>query len=247
MGIGYVVRMFNKYSVLVAGMRGRGKDMLFANVIARRNKPYISNTDYGGQFIPFDYKKLDVGQNTYDDFITGNVKYYHYPYEDGTDIYLADIGVYFPSQYCNELNRKYPQMATLQSLLRHLGKAGFHANVQNPNRTYDKIREHYDKFILCRSCHVFGKLVFQKITVYEDYESFQKRVPVFPLRKPIINLNRRFMWEMQHTNYLISHGEIKNKILIYWNKSKYNTRVFKEILENGKKTEDDKKNSMPAL
>lgn len=236
MNIKWVCKLFKKYSVSVSGMRGRGKDMLFANVIVRRDEPYVSNTNYGGKYIPFDYSKIDIAMNTYHNFITGDLNYYEWPYEDGTDIYLSDIGVYFPSQYCNELNKRYPQLATCQSLLRHLGKAGFHSNGQTPNRTYDKIREHYDKFILCNFCKVlFGKIVLQKITIYDRYESFEKRAPVFPLRKPVFNADRRFQWEMQYANYLIAHGEIKSHWLIYINKSNYDTRVFKEMLLNGKK------------
>ena len=34
-----------------------------------------------------------------------------HPYPDGTDIYLSDAGIYFPSQFCSELNREYPFMA----------------------------------------------------------------------------------------------------------------------------------------
>lgn len=231
-----IVRLFKHYSVQVAGMRGRGKDMLFANVIARRNEPYVSNTDYGGQFIPFDYDKIDIGLNTYKNFIEGNVNFYEWPYDEGVDVYLSDIGVYFPAQYCNELNKLYPQMATFQALVRHCSNGGFHCNSQTPNRVWLQIREQYDKFLLCNFCKVFfGKLVIQKITLYDRYESFEKRAPVFPLKKPIFNAERRFQWEMQYANYLIAHGEIKSHWLIYFNKSNYNTRLFKEMLRNGKK------------
>jgi len=236
MNIRKLCRLFKKYSYLVCGMRGRGKDILFANITCRRKEPYISNTDYGGKWLPFEYEKLNCGNNTYDNFITGDILYYETPYEDGTDIYLADIGVYFPAQYCNELNRKYPQMATLQALLRHIQNASFHANVQAPHRAWDKIREHYDKFLMCEECYVlFHKLVIQEITIYERYKSFEDHVPPFPLRKPLFSPERRFQWEMLHTNYLISHGEIKRYRLIYFNKSKYCTRIFKEMMKNGRK------------
>lgn len=236
MNIKKLVRLFKRYSVQVCGMRGRGKDMLFGNIIARRNEPYISNTNYGGKFIPFDYDKLDVGLNSYHNFISGNLNYYEWPYADGIDIYLADIGVYFPAQYCNELNKRYPQMSTLQALIRHLGNSGFHCNVQRPGRAWLNIREHYDKFVCCNFCKVFfGKVVLQKITIYDRYDSFEQNAPVFPLRKPIFNANRRFQWEMQYANYLIAHGNIKSHWMLYWNKAKYDTRIFKEMLKNGKK------------
>jgi hypothetical protein len=146
---------------------------------------------------------------------------------------MPDSGVYFPSQYCNELNKKYPQMPMVQALIRHLGLAGWHTNVQCSGRLWDKIREHYDNFIMCKGCLVIGKLVFQKVVVYDRYEAFSKDVPPFPLRKPLFNMDRRFQYEIQRTNYLITHGEIKSHLLIYFNRSKYNTRVFKEMMENG--------------
>lgn len=236
MRIRKIVRIFKRYSVFVTGMRGRGKDMLMGNIVCRRDEPYISNTDYGGNFHPFDYAKLELGMNTYKNFITGDINFYEWPYADGTDIYLSDAQVYFPSHYCNELNKAYPQMPMLQQLFRHVAAAGFHANCQTPNRLWDKIREHYDKFLLCNWCHVFfGKIVIQKITLYDRYEAFEKRVPPFPLRKPMFNQNRIFQWKMQQANYVISHGEIQSHLLIYWNKSKYDTRLFKELLLNGKK------------
>lgn len=110
MNIKSICKLYDYSSVCITGMRGRGKDMLTANVIMRRKKPYISNVYYGENkqvtYYPFDYSKLDLN-STYDDLIKGLQKYYVYPYPDKTDVYLSDIGVYFPSQYCNELNRKY--------------------------------------------------------------------------------------------------------------------------------------------
>lgn len=235
MGLGRIIRLFKNGSVLVCGVRGAGKDMLFSNVCIRRKLPYVGSTDYGGQFQMFDYSKIDLNGNTYDDFIRGTVKYFEWPYEDGTDFYMPDSGVYFPSQYCNELNKKYPQLPLVQALIRHLGLANWHTNVQRPNRVWDKIREHYDNFIMCKWCCVFGKLVVQKVIVYDRFEAFSKDVPPFPLKRPILNMDRRFQYEIQRTNYLISHGVIKPHILIYFNKSSYNTRAFKEMMLNGKK------------
>lgn len=68
------------------------------------------------------------------------MKAYEYPYPDGTDIYIADAGIYFPSQFCNELNRDYKYFPTFMALTRHLGEANVHFNVQNLNRVWDKIR-----------------------------------------------------------------------------------------------------------
>lgn len=234
MGLRKIIKVFEKGSVYVCGKRGTGKDLLFANVVVRRKKPYVSMTDYGGQFIPFDYSAIDLNGNTYDDFIRGTLKPFKWPYEDGTDFYMPDSGVYFPSQYCNELNKKYPSVPMVQALIRHLSLAGWHSNCQAPMRVWDKIREQYDNFIMCKGCFWVGPFVIQKIIVYDRFEAFSKNVPVFPLPKPLFNRDRMFQYQIQKANYLIAHGEIKSHILIYRNKSKYNTRAFKEMLENAK-------------
>lgn len=233
-----IIRMFEDGNTCVCGLRGRGKDMLMGNVIVRRGLPYVSQVNYGGKHIPLDMKVLEVSGNTYKDFITGNIKKYVYPYEDGTDIYISDVGVYFPSQYCSELNKAYGQIAVFQALSRQLGKCNFHFNAQNLNRCWDKIREQSDQYILCRKCIVlFGKIVIQLGTIYDRAESAQNRQkPLLLPRSKIGGKEYRLQREVARANFEASHGTVKNFILLYWNKSNYNTRIFKEILENGKET-----------
>lgn len=227
-----ILKLFEKGNVSVAGLCGSGKDMLFANVVARRKKPYISNTNYGGKWIPFDPSVLNVN-NTYKNFITGKLNHYSYPYPDGIDFYIADCGVYFPAQYCNELNRDFGYLATFIALIRHLSHGGrFHTNTQSYNRVFDKLREQSDLYITCKWCKVFLGFVIQKVVIYERYQSAVDRVPPFCLKRPWLNPDRIQQWEIQNNNYQISHGYVKPRILIYRNKSKYNTHVFKEMLEN---------------
>lgn len=229
-----IVRMFEDGNVCVCGLRGRGKDLLMANVAIRRKLPYVCNVDYGGVRYKFNPMYYDCGKNTYKNFIAGKVNKYVYPWEDGTDIYISDAGVYFPSQYCNELNRDYGYFASFMALSRHLGECNVHFNAQNLNRVWDKIREQSDQYIMVNGAFVlFGKIVLQKVTLYELYDSALKRVPPFRLRKPFFNADRRYQWEIQKSQYDIAHGSIQSKILIYWHKSNYNTRFFKEVLENG--------------
>lgn len=227
-----IIKLFKKGNVSVCGLRGTGKDMLFANVIARRGERYISNTNYGGDYIPFDPSILDC-KNTYHNFLEGQLNHYVYPYDDGIDLYLADGGVYMPSQYQGELCKYYGHIPVYMALSRHLGDCNVHYNVQNLNRMWDKIREQSDLYIRTIWCKVFfGKIVLQRVILYEKYESAVNRVPVFRLRRPLLNPDRLQMWEIQKTNYDIAHGSVKPRLLLYINKSSYNTRVFKEMLEN---------------
>lgn len=229
-----IIRLFESGNVSVYGLRGRGKDMLMANVAVRRNKPYISNVSYGGVHYPFEPKMFECGGNTYKDLISGKVKKYVYPFSDGVDIYISDAGIYFPAQYCNELNRDYKQWPMFMALSRHLGDCNVHCNSQSLNRVWDKIREQSDIYIRCMWCKVlFHKIVFQRVYIYERYDSAANCVPLFDLKRPLLNPTRRLTYDLAKQSYLISHGKIEARTLIYVNRSNYDTRRFKEVFSNG--------------
>lgn len=235
-----IIRLFDEGNVCVCGLRGRGKDMLFANVVQRRKLPYVSNVDYGGEHFAFVPLQFDCGRNTFEEFISGELYPYDFPFADGTDLYISDAGVYFPSQYQGDLVKKYGFFCTFMALSRHLGDCNVHFNVQNLNRCWDKIREQSDIYIMCNFCHVFfGKFVLQRVTLYELYDSAVRRVPPFRLKKPWLNRDRRFQWECQKQQYDISYGKIRSGLLLYKNRSDYNTRLFKEMLHNGTKKHDE--------
>lgn len=237
-----IIKLFEDGNVCVTGLRGRGKDMLMSNVVVRRKLPYVCNVNYDGRpsrrkakrstFRPFNPLDYDT-HNTYDDFITGTVKPYVYPHQDGTDIYISDAGVYFPSQNCSELNKKYGGFVTFMALSRHLGVCNVHSNAQNLNRIWDKIREQSDSYITCNWCFVFLGLVFQIVTLYENYDSCVKRVPPFRMKRPLLNKDRQQQYEIAYTNFVTSYGKIRRGILLYRNKSKYDTRIFKSMMSEG--------------
>lgn len=160
-GLRYICRIFKKGNTLTCGPIGSGKDMMIANVVVRRDQEYVSNVDYGGSFIKFDPTVFDVGKNTFKNFLTNDVKKYVYPYNDGADIYISDGGVYFPSQHCSDLNKMFPYFPTFFALVRQLGNARIHTNVQAIPRIWDKIREQsQDYFIRCLWCKVFSATLF---------------------------------------------------------------------------------------
>ena len=238
-----IIKMFEDGNVCVTGLVGTGKDLLIANVIKRRKKPYISNIDYGDAYAPLDFKKLDLGCNSYTDFIDSTLSRYEFPYSRHTDIYLSDAGVYFPAQYCNELNKRYPYLASFMSLIRHTAQSRFHINVQNLNRVYDKIREQSDLYIRCRRCFYIPiiNLVFQQITIYDKYDSCVNRVK--PCRVPLFSFNAaaRASLDVYRDNFYNTHGSVKNRILIYFNRSKYDTHYFGKLLKEANYEKDDKK------
>lgn len=241
-------KLFEKHSVAVSGEKGSGKDVLFANVIARRKQRcYISNMNYKitnkiakKRFIRLNLDKLLIN-NKYDNFIKDQLNQYIYPYQEGIDIYISDCGVYFPSQYCNELNAKYKEFPGFMALSRHLGKCWVHTNCQAPNRVWDKIREQSSRFINCRSCLVlFGTLVIMRIRIYERYQSFVDQVQ--PFRAPFsLNKDKMALYAQERVSYENSHGLIKSRLVIGFHKAKYDDNHFKDLLEGGVSYEEKSK------
>lgn len=234
-----IVRMFEDGNVCVCGLRGTGKDVLTGNVIARRKQPYISNLDYtdGENYQPLDFDKIDVGKNTYKDLISGDVKYYAFPYKQGSDIYVSDAGIYLPAQYCNELNKQHPYLPTYFALSRQVSHNNFHVNVQHLGRVWDKIREQSDIYIRCRFCKVlFGKIVIQKITLYDKYQSALDRVQPCRISVPLLAKREvKQNAELYLDKFYNTYGSVKNRFLIYWNKSKHDTYYFEKLFLGGKK------------
>lgn len=233
-----IEKLFKCGNVCVTGLRGTGKDMLMANVIARRKEPYISNMDYknkGCARIPLDFNKLDT-LNNYDNLVSGEIVPYEYPYPENVDIYVSDCGVYFPSQDNKELNKKYERFPMFQALSRQLGQCNFHINAQNLNRVWDKIREQSDIYVRCVSCKVIGRFVFQRVVVYDKCQSCIDRVEPFKrLPCPIFApkeqkaLIRAKNAELKQS-YRENKGLVRGYLLCYVNRSNYDTRLFKQIL-----------------
>ena len=231
-----IIRMFENGNVCITGLRGTGKDLLMSNVVVRRKDPYVSNIDYGGFFAPLDFDKISLGENTYQEFISGKVFHYEFPYARGSDIYISDVGVYLPSQYCNELNRDYKYLPSYMALSRQVSHNNFHINVQNLNRAWDKIREQSDIYIRCRKCFYipFVNIVLQLITVYDKYESCVNRVSPCRISGFSLNPVARSQAQTYIDNFFNTHGSVKNRILIYRNKSKYDTYHFEKLLKEAK-------------
>lgn len=227
-----ICKIFNKGNVCVTGLRGTGKDVLFGNVIARSKKSYISNLDYteDTRYLKFDFEKLNLGENTYNDILLNNIKEYVFPYPKGCDIYLSDAGVYFPSQYCNQLNNKYPYMPSYMALSRQVSHNNFHLNVQNLNRSWDKLREQSDIYIRCLSCKVIFGIVFQKIIIYDMYDACLRRVKPCRVKVRLFDNKQVRTQKLLHIdNFDEKNGNVKSAFLIYKNKSKHDTYFFEKL------------------
>lgn len=232
-GINGIKRLYEQHSVACTGMKGSGKDMLTANVVLRRKVPYMSNIDYthDDRYISFDPDIMRV-HNSWKNLLYNRVNKYVCPLPNGCDVYISDAGVYFPSQYCNELNKEFPDIPTFLQTQRHLNQGKTHYNTQNVNRVWDKIREHCDVYIYCRFCKVlFGKIVLQLVTVYDKLDSCQARVkvPRVPTHGLVPSREASTQRDIYLDDFYNKHGRVKNRLLIYWNKSKYDTHHFNKL------------------
>ncbi len=236
MFISSIIKLFKQGNVCVTGLRGTGKDILFGNVIARRKNNYISNMNYTNddRFQTLLFSNLDMGKNSYKNFIGHNLNKYVFPYILGSDIYLSDAGIYMPSQYCNELNKDYKYLPIYFALSRQVSHNNFHVNCQYLGRVWDKIREQSDIYIYCNSCKVILGFVFQVITIYDKYESCLNRVKPCKISVPLFaDQNAKLLAEQYLDNFYNIHGSVKRRLLIYRNKSKHDTYLFEKLLKGG--------------
>lgn len=237
-----IINLFEKGSVSVCGLRGSGKDLLTANVVVRRKKPYVSNINYGGMYMPFNYKLIDCGKNTYKQLLENECNKYDFPYCDGTDVYLSDCGIYFPSQYHSELNKAYPYLPTFMALSRQLGLCSVHTNCQQISAVWNKLREQQqDTYIMCLRSFYIPKIdfVIMKIRIYEKYDSAVARVRPCRVRVPLLNPTRRQNALLYKDDFINRHGEITEHFLFFRNKSTYDTRYFKSLLKGGVRNEEN--------
>lgn len=229
------VSHFKKGNTIVSGLRGRGKDLAFCFVINKRKRNYISNVQYSNPNKPykrfdFDTKVWELSGNTYQDMISGDIKSYVYPYPDDIDYYISDAGIYFPSQYHSELDKKYKSAPMFMALSRHLGDCNIHCNVQNQPRLWDKIREQSDIYIVMRGAYFIPKTkIF--LCIYTTYSlaesaSSQIKLPFFGFGPKARD---------RKLSFVAQHGEIKNGFFVARLKYNYDSRRFKKLLENNLK------------
>lgn len=182
---------FRRCNVLVYGPKGAGKDLIFAHVIALRGEKHYSNIPYDENTEVITLDELNVGDNTFVDFIDGTVRQFPPRFEDGLDAYVSDGGIYMPCQYNKELNSKYPSMPILFALSRQLYNMNIHLNSQALCRPWDKLREQADSYIQVLSTTPRGEYLHTRIVGYDNYnDALNKTNPIvkFTVHIPIAEL-----------------------------------------------------------
>jgi hypothetical protein len=225
----WLLNAFDNYDCAVYGLRGAGKDVLFAHVINLKSGKHYSNIYYNDQTEVRDLKELNVGGNTYEDFINGKIKKFTPNFEENYHFFISDAGVYLGCQYNKELNANYGELPIHIALRRHLYNSHLHTNSQALNRPWDKVREQQGLFLHALGVLDYGEFLIVKAVSYTKYESALECLPVPD--KP----------DKYHT---MKYGEIlEHKFLVPTSSLTYDTRHFKTILLNeteGVETENER-------
>lgn len=221
----WLLNAFDNYDCAVYGFRGTGKDVLFAHAINLKGGKHYSNIYYNTDTEVRDLKDLNVGGNTYEDFINGNIKKFEPNFEEGYHFFISDAGVYLGCQYNKELNQNYGELPIHIALRRHLYDSHVHTNSQALNRPWDKVREQQGCFIHTLGTIDCGDFLIVKAISYTKYESALECLP--PTDKP-----DKF--------HVMKYGEIsEHKFKVPVSSLTYDTRHFKTILLNSEEEKQD--------
>lgn len=188
-----LLRMFRAGNVIVAGHKGRGKDLLFQYVIAAREKKgeiHASNIKFTARTKERPIKFYTLHNNTFDNFIDGKYDCGEIKnFVEKEDYYISDVGTALPAQYGKQLEKKYPTFPIVYALSRHLGDFNIHCNVQNFGRVWDKLREQADYYVYCEKAHViFHKIAIQRFIVYDRYQSALANIQPYKCTRKLFGL-----------------------------------------------------------
>lgn len=215
-------KYFNNSNVIVYGVKGSGKDIIF-NMITNSRKFYYSNIPYSNpNYELFNLYDLQLGNNTFENLINNNIQKVEWKFKEKIDFFISDGGCYLPSQYDYLLHKYYKGLPLTYALSRHIGLHNIHINSQNLERIWKALREQSDIYIKCLKTI---KLPFILITKYRIYDKYSSAVNDIRVCKGGL-LKTSDTIKVQNANV----GLIKEKFVINFKfKIKYNSRYFKQI------------------
>lgn len=222
----FIVSKFQQGNVIVFGAKGKGKDLVFQKVIRLRKAKYYSNINYGYDWNHINLVELELGENTYENFINGTVEIVSKKEElEGADIYISDAGIYLPSQYHYLLDKRYKSLPIFYALSRHLYVNNVHVNTQALNRVWDKLREQADSYFKALKTVKFCGLLFTKVRYYETYQVANENRA--PMRRRMLNkYSKALSDEYQAYNGLVFDMWICQRV----SSVKYDTRYFHKVV-----------------
>ena len=188
-------------------------------------KGYVSTTDFKHRKQEMlKYGEVNVGENTWEDVLDGNIKPIEPKPWEGKPIFLDDAGVYLPNFADGMLKKEYASMPIAYAVWRHLYNAPIHINAQSVERAWKMIREQADGFIQVRGTRWFFGLGFIRCTYYDRIES--AKLGLSPMKKSLFNKYSTAEVEL----YRAQHGEIKDFLIFAPAIAhRYNDRYFKDV------------------
>lgn len=187
----WLVSEFRRCNVMVFGKKGSGKDVLFAHVIALRGEKHYSNIPYDGNTDVIELCEINAGDNTFEDCINGDIEKFDPRFDENCDIYVSDVGIYFPNTLNDKLDKLYPSMPVFMALSRHLYNNNVHTNCQALGRPWKKIREQADSYIQVLRTRNRGDHLLLSIVGYEQTDVNSERlneVCRYTVRVPLLEL-----------------------------------------------------------
>lgn len=226
-----ITKAFKEGSVMVSGRKRFGKDVLFQTIINKRKEKYFSNINYGGDYNHIEMKEMLLGDNTYHNFINGEVHVCEKNKRlEGHDIYISDGGVYLPSQADAYLHKIYPSLPITYALSGHMWANGIHVNTQRLDRVWKALREQADYFVLMRKrCLKLPFFIVLFTTEYTKYDSAMQEL--CPMKSTLFNKYSKAEKDL----FAANHGFVKDGLIIVpkWS-LKYDTRAFHEVIYGDK-------------
>lgn len=226
-----ILSMFRTGNVIVAGHKGRGKDLLFQYVIAARERDgeiHAANIEYTTKTTVRPISYYGLKSNTLANFVAGDFNYEEQHFVEREDYYISDAGVHLPSQDHARLQKQYPTLPIVYALSRHLGDFNIHANAQEFGRIWDKLREQGDYFIYCEKARVlFGRIAIQRVILYDRYETAISHIQPYLVRRSLI-LRRASKEDLARAHeFNAKYGYVRR--IRFWHvlpKQHYDTRAF---------------------
>lgn len=172
----FLVEEFRRCNVMVFGKKGSGKDVIFAHVIALRGEKHYANIPYDDNTEVIELCEINAGDNTFEDCINGEIEPFEPRFDEACDIYISDVGIYFPNTLHEKLDKLYPSMPVFMALSRHLYNNNVHTNCQALGRPWKKIREQADSYIQVLRTRYRGDHLFLDIVGYEQADVNSERL-----------------------------------------------------------------------
>lgn len=244
-----ILRMFRKGNVIVAGHKGRGKDLLFQYVISARERDgeiHAANIKYTQKTKLRSISYYCLHDNHLTNFINGKFEAEGKMFTEKEDFYISDAGIHLPAHLSAKLDKDYPTLPTVYALSRHLGQFNIHANAQNYLRIWNKLREQADYCITCEKCRVIGRLVFQRVIVYDRPESAFAYIMPYKIHKSLFHPLASKETRARADEFNAKYGYIR-RLWFWWVMPKYHydTRAFYRKLYKKKAPNIDTRRKRP--